>query len=218
MTTFIKKKTEIEDAGASMTFKSGQFSKPPFSLESKNIYLIGMRGSGKTTLGQALATALGCAFEDTDAVLVRDAGQTIDEIVTTHGWDHFRDLEAKTLAKVCGLPGTVVATGGGIVLSAANRDLMYATGVSFYLAADAALLTGRLLRDGNTAQRPALTGLALHDEVAQVMSEREPLYMASMDHLLQANRGVDELVDDVLVDLGLKEWDYSEKARIMDRY
>lgn len=218
MTTFIKKKTEIEDAGASMTFKSGQFSKPPFSLESKNIYLIGMRGSGKTTLGQALATALGCAFVDTDAVLVQDAGQTIDEIVTAHGWDYFRDLEAKTLAKVCGLPGKIVATGGGIVLSVANRELMYKTGVSFYLVSDAALLTGRLLRDRNTAQRPSLTGLALHDEVAQVMSEREPLYMASMDHLLQANRGVDELVDDVLVDLGLKEWDYSEKARIMDRY
>jgi shikimate kinase len=218
MTTFIKKKVDVEDAGASMTFKSGQFSKSRFSLETRNIYLVGMRGSGKTTLGQALAAALDCAFVDTDAVLVRDAGQTIDEIVTAHGWDHFRTLEEQTLAKVCGMPGKVVATGGGIILSAANRELMGKTGVSFYLAADAALLTGRILRDANPAQRPALTGLALHDEVAQVMSEREPLYMASMDHMLQANRGVDELVDDVLVDLGLKEWDYSEKVRLMDRY
>ena len=218
MTTFIKKKTEIEDAEASMTFKPGQYSKPAFSLETKNIYLIGMRGSGKTTLAKALAVALGCAFVDTDEVLVRDAGQSVDEIVSAHGWERFRALEEQTLAKVAGLPGKVVATGGGIVLSAANRDLMYKTGVSFYLAADAALLTGRILRDDNPAQRPALTGLALHDEVAHIMSEREPLYMAGMDHMLQANRSVEELVDDVLVDLGLKAWDYSEKARIMDRY
>lgn len=218
MTTFIRKKVDIEDAGASMTFKPGQFTKQAFSLDTKNIYLIGMRGCGKTTLGQALARALGCAFVDTDAVLVRDSGQSIDEIVTTQGWDHFRSLEEQILAKVSTLPGKVVATGGGIVLSAANRDLMYKTGVSFYLAADAALLTGRILRDDKVDQRPPLTGLDLHDEVAQVMSEREPLYMASMDHMLQANRSVDELVDDVLVDLGLKEWDYSEKARIMDRY
>jgi shikimate kinase len=95
---------------------------------------------------------------------------------------------------------------------------MYSTGVSFYLAADAGLLIARMLRDPNTAQRPALTPLALHDEVAKVMSEREALYMASMDHMLQAHRSVDELVEDTLVALGLKEWDYSEKERVLDRY
>lgn len=218
MTTFIKKKFEVEEESTSMTFKSGQFIKPSFSLEQKNIYLIGMRGSGKTTLGKALAQALGCEMVDTDAVLVSNAGQTIEEIVNAQGWEHFRSLEEQTLLRVSALPGKVVATGGGIVLSAANRDLMYKTGVSFYLAADAALLTGRIMKDNNAAQRPALTGLALHDEVAQIMSEREPLYMAGMDHMLQANRSVEELVDDVLVDLGLKDWDYSEKARLMDRY
>ena len=50
------------------------------------------------------------------------------------------------------------------------------------------------------------------------MAEREPLYMASMDHMLQAHRGVGELVDDILVALGLKEWDFSEKERVLDRY
>jgi shikimate kinase len=95
---------------------------------------------------------------------------------------------------------------------------MYRTGVSFYLAADAALLIGRLLRDTNAAQRPALTPMDLHDEVAAVMAEREPLYMAGMDHMLQAHRSVDELVDDILVALGLKEWDFSEKERVLDRY
>lgn len=218
MTEFIKKKVEIEDENASMTFRPGQFKREPFSLQNKNIYLLGMRASGKTTVGKALAEALGCPFVDTDAMVVAKAGQNIDAIVAAEGWDGFRSLEEKALATTAELPGKVVSTGGGIVLSQANRDLMYRTGVSFYLAADAALLISRMLCDPNAAQRPALTPLALHDEVAAVMSEREALYMAGMDHMLQAHRSVEELVADVLVALGLKEWDYSEQERVLDRY
>lgn len=218
MTTFIQKKIHVHDADASMTFRPGQFAKPPFTLEHKNIFLIGMRASGKSTLGVALANMLSCDCIDTDAVITADAGQTIEEIVAAHGWEYFRSLEERALAHVAELPGKVVATGGGIVLSAANRALMQATGVSFYLSADAALLTERQLCDANTAQRPALTTLTLHDEIAAVLTEREPLYMASMDHILQANRSVDDLVDDVLVALGLKEWDYRSKERNIDRY
>ena len=218
MTTFIKKKVDVEDEGARMTFRPGQFKRAAFSLDSKNIYLLGMRASGKTTVGKALAQTLGCAFVDTDALVADEAGQTIDAIVAAQGWEGFRRMEEEALLKASALPGKVVSTGGGIVLSAANRDLMYRTGVSFYLAADAGLLIGRMLRDPNATQRPSLTALDLHDEVAAVMSDREPLYMASMDHMLQANRSVEELVEDVLVALGLKEWDYSEKERVLDRY
>jgi shikimate kinase len=218
MTTFIKKKIDIEDDGATMTFRPGQFRREPFSLDKRNIFLLGLRASGKTTVGQALAAALGCSCLDTDAMVVAEAGRSIETIVAEEGWERFRELEALALARAAELPGKVVATGGGIVLAQANRDLMARSGVSFYLAADAGLLVGRLLRDPNSAQRPALTALALHDEIAQVMTEREPLYMASMDHMLQAHRGVDDLVDDILVALGLKEWDYSEKERVLDRY
>ncbi|MDY0227087.1 MAG: shikimate kinase AroL [Desulfomicrobium apsheronum] len=218
MTNFIKKKVEIEDDAASMTFRPGQFKREPFSLQKKNIFLLGMRASGKTTVGTALAEVLKCPCVDTDAMVVAEAGQSIDAIVAERGWDAFRALEEAALVKAAALPGKVVSTGGGIVLSKANRDLMYRSGVSFYLAADAGLLIARMLRDPNIAQRPALTPLALHDEVAAVMSEREALYMAGMDHMLQAHRNVEELVDDVLVALGLKEWDYSEKERVLDRY
>ncbi len=218
MTQFVKKKVEVEDAEATMVFRPGQFKREPFSLEKKNIFLLGMRASGKTTLGRALAVALGCDWVDTDALVVEAAGRSIEAIVAAEGWDGFRRLESGALASAAGLPGKVVSTGGGIVLSEANRDLMGKTGVSFYLAADAGLLVGRMMRDPNAAQRPPLTPLDVHEEVVAVMTEREPLYMSSMDHLLQANRAVEELVDDVLVALGLKEWDYRQKERVMDRY
>ena len=201
-----------------MTFRPGQFRRASFSLEEKNVYLLGMRASGKTTVGRALAEALGCAFLDTDAMVVEAAGMTVEAIVAQGGWEEFRRLESEALAQAAKLPGKVVSTGGGIVLSDANRDLLGRTGVCFYLGADAALLTERLMRDPDTAQRPALTTLDLHEEMASVMSEREPLYMVCMDHMLQAHRTVEQLVNDILVDLGLKEWDYTEQERVLDRY
>jgi shikimate kinase len=85
MTDFIKKKIEVEEPAASMTFRPGQFKREPFSLQMKNIYLLGMRGSGKTTVGKRLAEALQCAFVDTDALVVAEAGQTIEDIVAASG-------------------------------------------------------------------------------------------------------------------------------------
>lgn len=218
MTTFIQKKTDVEDASASMTFRPGQFQRSPFSLEQKNIYLLGLRGSGKTTVGQALAKNLECAFVDTDQVVMDDSGQSIETMVAAQGWEFFRDQEKKALVKAAVLPGKVIATGGGMVLAAENRELMGKTGVCFYLAADVALLEERLMNDPQALQRPALTSMTLKEEVVSLLVEREPLYMATMDHLLQAHRQIGELVDDILVALELKGWDYSQKERIMDRY
>lgn len=218
MSRFISKKVTVEEPDATMIFRPGQFRRPPFRLEEKNIYLVGMRASGKSTVGKALAAVLGCGFADTDAMVAAQAGESIDSLVARHGWEHFREMEKQALSESAGLPGKVVGTGGGTVLAEENRRQMEKTGVIFYLAADAALLTRRLLADPQSEQRPALTALVLHDEVISVMSEREPLYMACMDHMLQAHREVDQLVDDILVALGLKEWDYTEKERILDRY
>ena len=217
MSTFIQKKTDVEDAQASMTFRPGQFRRPPFQLQEKNIYLLGLRGSGKSTVGQALAQELGCAFVDTDQVVVESCKQSIEAMVVDQGWKFFREQEKKALAQVAILPGKVIATGGGMILDAENRALMGQTGVCFYLAADVALLVERVQKD-TQVQRPALTNMTLHEEMVSLLVEREPLYMATMDHLLQAHRQVTELVDDILVALELKEWDFSQKERIMDRY
>lgn len=219
MTTFIRKKVEVEDRDARLVFRPGQFRREPFSLAARNIYLTGLRASGKTTLGKALAKALGCGFVDTDGLVVDAAGCTIDRLVADKGWEYFRELEKQALVQAAVLPGKVVATGGGIVLAPENRELMNSTGVVFYLAADAALMAKRLMADPNTlTQRPALTTLDLHDEIATLMTEREPLYMSTMDHMLQAHREVEILVNDLLVALDLKEWDYEDRERIMDRY
>lgn len=214
---FIKKKIEVAEPDATMTFRPGQFRRAPFSLEERNIVLVGLRGSGKTTVGRALAERLGCAFVDTDDLVEAQAGATIAEIVAAQGWEAFRAAEEAAVAEACALPGKVVATGGGAVLSAASRALWARQAVVFYLAADIPLLLERL-GSGPDPRRPALTDLPLEEELVACLREREPLYMAVMDHLLQACRTPEELVDDVLVALGLAAWDGVERPRLLERW
>ena len=91
------------------------------------IFLVGMRGSGKTTLGRALADKLGWLFADTDEMLCARCGRTVSEIVQEEGWGGFRKREAALLHDVA-RPYTVVATGGGMILREENRRFMKETG------------------------------------------------------------------------------------------
>ncbi len=140
-----------------------------------NVYLVGPRASGKTSLGLALAARLGRDFVDTDALFLQKQGQSIADFVAERGWEAFRQEEARILEAVDRAPGRVVACGGGIVLRPENRALL-ARGRVLYLRGDAGLLAGRLALDPAEAQRPSLTGRPLTEEVAEVLAQRAPLY------------------------------------------
>lgn len=142
--------------------------------DMRNIYLIGPRGCGKTTIGKKLADRLEIPFVDTDAVFLERHG-SIADFVARNGWDAFRDAEAEILETVSRDSGTVVGCGGGIVLRESNRDLLR-KGFCVYLKASADELTRRLKADPSEGQRPSLTDQRLDDEVRQVLQEREPLY------------------------------------------
>lgn len=146
----------------------------------KNIFLIGPRACGKTSVGHALAERLGVAFVDTDHALVQDVGMEIAEYVEKHGWDGFRDKETETLQRVAGEAIRVVGCGGGIVLREQNREIL-ATGVTLYLKTAPEELAERLFHDPNEAQRPSLTGKSIVDEVREILAERAPLYEGCAD-------------------------------------
>ncbi|MBG0789101.1 MAG: shikimate kinase AroL [Desulfovibrionaceae bacterium] len=146
----------------------------------RNIFLIGPRAGGKTSVGQALAERLGREFVDTDHALVADAGMEIADYVARHGWDAFRDLEAEILARAATPGGRVIGCGGGIVLRKENRAVLR-TGVTLYLKVDPDELARRLMRDPNEAQRPSLTGRSVADEVREVLAKRAPLYEGCAD-------------------------------------
>lgn len=159
----------------------------------RNIYLIGARASGKTTLGRKLAARLKRPFVDTDQRVRLRSGRTVAELVDAGGWEAFREAESLALAEVAVFTGQVVSCGGGIVLRQENRDLL-ATGIVLYLKAGAEALAERLLRNPLEAQRPTLTGGGVADEVRQVLAERGAIYLSCAHAVLPAETPLPQLV------------------------
>jgi shikimate kinase len=143
-----------------------------------NVYLIGPMGSGKTAVGKRLATLLGKEFIDSDAEIERRCGVDIPYIFEKEGEARFRDRERDVIAALTALDGVVVATGGGAVLDAGNRERLAATGTVVYLevTVDAQLKRTQLSRN-----RPLLKGGDRRAILEQLMSVRRPLYESIAD-------------------------------------
>jgi len=203
MQRFIQHKVDVEDPGAMGKHKHGaSLHHAAADLSTTNVFFIGPRASGKTTLARAVAQGLGLVCVDTDELVAESSGKSIANVVQAHGWQAFRDLEHKALEQVCAQTGQVVATGGGIVLREDNREIMRSTGWVFYLLAQPDLLQTRLARQEDEAWRPSLSGMSPNKEVGEIMAEREPLYLQTLHYILPADREVAELVQDVQERLG----------------
>jgi shikimate kinase len=148
---------------------------------SSLIFLVGYRGSGKTTVGRILADRLQWSFLDADAVIEERAGKTIRDVFATEGEGAFRDKESELLAELCARTESVIATGGGIVLRDDNRAMLRKHGFVAWLSADPQTLWARIQADPATAERrPNLAGGGIA-EVANLLATREPLYQAVAD-------------------------------------
>jgi shikimate kinase len=169
-----------------------------------NIYLIGARGSGKTTLGRRLSAKLKRPFVDTDQRILLRTGQTVAEIVAAGGWEAFRESEALVFSEVAVFTGQVVSCGGGLVLRQENRNLL-AGGRVFYLQAPASVLAGRLERSPENAQRPSLTGAGIAEEMSQVLAEREALYLGCAGVVLCTDQPQEALVAEALAKIASLE-------------
>jgi shikimate kinase len=146
------------------------------------LFLVGYRGSGKTTVAQHLAQQLRWDWVDADTLLETQEGRSIRQIFAEEGEAFFRDKEAALLEQLCQGQRQVVATGGGVVLRPENRQRLRAAGYVVWLVADAGTLWERLCRDASTfARRPDLT-VGGREEIEQLLRLREPLY-AAVAHL-----------------------------------
>ena len=112
-------------------------------LGQRNVYLIGPMGSGKTAVGRRLATLLGKQFLDSDAEIEKRTGVDVRYIFEKEGEARFRVREREVIADLTALDGVVVATGGGVVLDAANRERLVATGTVVYLETNIETLVRR---------------------------------------------------------------------------
>jgi shikimate kinase len=139
----------------------------------RNIILVGPMGSGKSTLGRALAARLARGFVDVDARIEADAGKSIPALFASEGEAGFRRRETQALAAVLAGTPAVIATGGGAVLDAGNRAAMRAAGTVVYLALDPTTQLARL--QGDTG-RPLLQTADPARTLAALQAQREPLY------------------------------------------
>ncbi len=165
---------------------------------SSRIFLIGSRGSGKTTVGRALADRLGWAFVDADVLLEARAGKTIARIFADDGEPAFRDRESTILAELAGWRDHVIATGGGIVLRPENRAILR-TGFVAWLQVSAGLAWERMQADPTTGdRRPNLTPAGGLLEVQTILTAREPLYREAAHAMFPAERSPELLAADIL--------------------
>ena len=139
-----------------------------------NVYLVGPMGVGKTTVGKALADALHLKFIDVDREIELRAGADIPWIFDVEGEAGVRVRESRALEDIAAQSGQLIATGGGVVLSEANRKIIKKAGFCVYLKAELQQLVQRVGRD---KKRPLLRNGNPREVLQRIMEEREPLYM-----------------------------------------
>ncbi|MBI5968997.1 MAG: shikimate kinase [Deltaproteobacteria bacterium] len=165
-----------------------------------NIVLIGLRGSGKSTVGRGLAARMGREFVDTDDLVEKCLGASIKETVNKKGWSFFRAVEKGVVEDVCHGDHLVIAAGGGAVLDPENVRSLKKNGLVIWLKADRQVLYDRINQDPRTmANRPTLTGKGALEELGEIMAYREPFYEKAADMQLDTTElGAEGVVERIL--------------------
>ena len=143
-----------------------------------NAILVGPMGSGKSAIGRLLATPLGLEFVDVDTCIEEQSGMTIAGIFVAEGEAGFRCRESRALVEALWKPARVIATGGGAILDAGNRDAMRRAGTVVYLRVDT---QEQLRRVAGDSARPLLDVADLGQRLAELQAQREPLYLELAD-------------------------------------
>ncbi len=169
-----------------------------------NLVLIGLRGSGKTTIGRLVAQRLGRPFIDLDDETARALGGTsVGEAFTKHGEAAFRKAEARALAIGLKADARVIALGGGTPTAPGAADLLRrerdaGRAIIVYLAAEAGTLRERL-RQTDMTKRPSLTGADPLAEIEAVLGKRDPLFRELADEVMETNgASVEEVARQIL--------------------
>ena len=167
-----------------------------------NLFLIGYRGSGKSTIGLRLAEYLDWQWLDTDDLIVARCGRTISDIFERDGENVFRDLEFEAIKEVVIRSNVVVSLGGGSILNPLVPSLIAESGKCIWLRADPKTLHDRLgsgTNMQNDEQRPPLTNFDGLKEIEHVLSERILVYEACADYSIDTNQmKPDEVVDQIV--------------------
>lgn len=158
-----------------------------------------MRGTGKSTVGRLVASKIQKEYIETDIIIMEKTGLPISKIVAEHGWDYFRNLETKVIEEVATYDGKVVTTGAGIITVQKNIRLLKPTGKFFLLTASIPTMLKRLEND---QRKPRLTTRqSLKEELEEVLSQRQELYLDAADEIIETDFTTPEEVADMIAAL-----------------
>lgn len=160
-----------------------------------NIILIGFMGSGKTTVGKALAEKLSYKFVDTDEWIEEKEKRTISDIFNEEGEAYFRTLETDTIINMGDLENHVISTGGGLPLKQENGEILKKIGFIVYLDVTKETVMKRLEGDRT---RPLLSGSEMEQSVKERLQFRKPIYEYTAHITISADdKEVDDIVEEI---------------------
>jgi len=170
------------------------------ALGARSIVLVGMPGSGKSSVGRRLAQRIGLNFVDADSKIEEAAnGMSITDIFAKHGEPEFRALETRVIARLLENGQSVIATGGGAYMSAETRNRVREQGVSVWLSAEIGLLLERVKRKSN---RPLLRGGDPEGVLRKLLSEREADYAQADVTVISRDIPHEQVVDTIVEAVG----------------
>ncbi len=172
-------------------------------FQKEKVILTGYRATGKSSIGKILADMLGYGFIDTDQAIEKRQGETITEMVSRGGWDLFRRKEEDMLLELARSRNKVIASGGGSVLHENAWAKLRKNALVVWLTADVKTICHRLAADNDMEdQRPPLTEMGTMNEIAMVLSERQPLYKKSSDLTINTEgKNPEEVAEIILAEM-----------------
>lgn len=167
------------------------------------IFLIGYRGTGKSTVARQLANRLASDWVDSDDLIEARAGKSIARIFAEDGEPAFRELEAAVIQELCDTSRCVVALGGGAVVREDTRRAIAAAGPIVWLTATVESILARLAADASTSsRRPNLTAVGGREEIETVLAARTPIYEACATLIVDTDgKTAVEVADEIIARL-----------------
>jgi shikimate kinase / 3-dehydroquinate synthase len=178
-----------------------------YNTHMRHIFLIGLSGSGKSTVGRLLAQRCGLSLYDVDALVEEECGERIPAIFARHGEDHFRSCESRILARLAQNPSaSIIATGGGIVVRPENRALLASSGTCVYLSVEPAAAISRMQTQhatsialGHTPEvRPLLSGPDPLSHLQALLAARLAWYHEAEIHCSTQGKSAEQVVQEII--------------------
>ena len=169
---------------------------------SKSIVLTGLMGSGKSAIGKVLSEKMGVPLSDTDKIIEKEVGKTINEIFNDSGEIYFRQIEEKVVGRVLDKTAHIISTGGGSILSPKTRNAIKSKSFSIWVQCDVDIISNRI---HDQEKRPLLKNKNILDTLIKKNRERVKFYRQADSHIVNENSNIEMTVEAIVEELLLKK-------------